>query len=77
MVSAPDIKANSVRSLEYKSVHAMVLLNYLFRHPQIAKRSDIIAQRLQIAEPLWLYCRYGMNGCGCHFCCEGEVLLSL
>lgn len=71
MVSAPDIKANSVRSLQYKSVHATVFLNYLFRHPQIAKRSDIIAHRLQIAEPLWLYCRYEMNGCACQYCCEG------
>jgi hypothetical protein len=47
-MTATDIRVNSVRAIEYKSIYATVMLNFLFRHPQLAKRTDIIAHRLHV-----------------------------
>jgi hypothetical protein len=69
-----DVRVNSARALEYKGIYTTVLLNFLFRHPQLAKRCDIVAHRLGVGEPLWLYCRYGALECGCHHCSNGGVL---
>lgn len=57
-ISAPEMKSNGARAIEHKCVHATVLLNFLFRDPQIVKRTDIIAHKLRIGEAIWLYCRY-------------------
>lgn len=68
------MRINSVRSLEYKGINTTILLNFLFRHPQTVKRTDIIAHRLRVGETLWIYCRYGHIGCNCEHCREGLVL---
>ncbi len=77
LMSAPEMRINSVKALEYKGIYATMLLNFLFRHPQIAKRSDIISHRLRVGEPMWIYCRYGNLGCACRHCTNGGVLTSV
>lgn len=47
-MSSTDMKINSVKSLEYKSIYATIFINYLFRHPQIVKRTELIANKLRI-----------------------------
>jgi hypothetical protein len=76
-MTATDIRVNSVRAIEYKSIYATIMLNFLFRHPQLAKRTDIIAHRLHVGEPMWLYIRYGALGCGCYHCNNGSVLSNI
>ncbi len=68
------MKINSVKSLEYKAIYASVFLNFLFRHPQTVKRTDIIAHKLHINETMWIYLRYSYLKCSCLFCRDGDVI---
>ena len=47
-----------LRSMEYKCVYYTLLLNSLFRHPQIAKRTDIFMQKMDVSDGLWALIRF-------------------
>jgi hypothetical protein len=65
---------NEIRNYEHKSLYLTLLLNLIFRHPEINKRVDVIAHKMGITEGFWLMLKYPTMECHCHFCSEGAIL---
>ena len=49
---------NEIKAFEYKSLYYTLLLNNIFRHPEISKRLDIFAHKMGICEGFWLALKY-------------------
>lgn len=49
---------SEVRNLEYKCIYYTLLLNSIFRHPQISKRTDIFMHKMDVCEGIWALIKY-------------------